>query len=253
MEKKNRDLEETGTTYRRRKRKSTMYLFKKRMKALWTSVKQCFARKKSKKKKAKKTGDGASWQKKTIVILLNVLGMVAFVFLIPYFTLIWLDSYTNHGEEYKVPSVHGRELADAVKILENNKLDYKIIKKEYCDTVPQDVVLQMYPDSGSVVKEGRKIGLVLSTTEKPRRTIPSVIDNRTFSEARLHIEAAGFVIERIDTIDGDEDWVYEVLYRRRPLANGDVIPEGSGVVVVIGNGKKSADKGEPEFVSDFGI
>ena len=163
------------------------------------------------------------------------------------------NTYINHGEEYKVPSVHGKELAEAAGILESKKLDYKIIKREYSGKVADNVVLQMYPDSGSVVKEGRKIGLVLSTTVKPRKTIPSVIDNRTFREAESHIKAAGFNIERVDTINGEKDWVYEVRYKRKPLVNGDAIPEGSNVVVVIGNGEKVVEEGNVEFDDSFDI
>ena len=159
----------------------------------------------------------------------------------------------HHGEEYEVPSVYDMELSEAASVLGNSKLDYKVVKYEYREGVAQDVVLQMYPDSGSIVKEGRKIGLVLNTTEKPRKTIPSVIDNRTFREAESHIRAAGFNIERVDTINGEKDWVYEVRYKRKPLVNGDAIPEGSNVVVVIGNGEKIVEEEEGEFVDSFDI
>ena len=254
MGEKNTDLEVTGTAAKRRKKKSTTERLKSKFNIFWLKVKLFLCeRKKKKKNKKKRAAKKVSALRKTVVILLNVLGMVALIFLVPYLTLVWLDGYTNHGEEYKVPSVHGKELAEAAGILESKKLDYKIIKIEYSDKVADNVVLQMYPDSGSVVKEGRKIGLVLSTTVKPRKTIPSVIDNRTFREAESHIKAAGFNIERVDTINGEKDWVYEVRYKRKPLVNGDAIPEGSNVVVVIGNGEKVVEEGNVEFDDSFDI
>ena len=104
-----------------------------------------------------------------------------------------------------------------------------------------------------MVKEGRKVGLVVNSTEKPKRTIPSVIDNRTYREAESHIRAAGFVIEKVDTVAGEKDWVYEMRYNNKQLKNGEAIPQGSKVTVVVGNGKARADEDEPVFDENFGI
>jgi beta-lactam-binding protein with PASTA domain len=88
---------------------------------------------------------------------------------------------------------------------------------------------------------------------KPKRSIPSVIDNRTYREAASHITAAGFVIERVDTIPGEKDWVYELRYNGKKLSNGEVVPQGASLTVVIGSGKESGEEGEPVFDSNFDI
>ena len=109
-----------------------------------------------------------------------------------------------------------------------------------------------HPVPGSKVKEGRKIGLVINTAEKPKRSVPPVIDNRTYREAESHIRAAGFVIESVDTIPGEKDWVYELRYKGKHLANGEAIPQGASLTVVIGSGKLEAEE-EPVFDSNFDI
>lgn len=254
MEKKDTALEVKNTPVRRPRKKSSAVLLKKRLNLLWLKLKSLFKGKKSKNKKTtKKKVQDAPLSKKITVIVLNLLGMAAVVFIVPYIALEWLDSYARHGEERKVPNVYGCELSVAKGMLAKNSLGYDIIEYRHREGVGQDVVLMMYPDSGSVVKEGRQIGLVLNTTEKPKKVVPSIIDNRTFREAESHIRAAGFIIERIDTVPGEKDWVYEVIYDGVSLSNGDAIPERAKITVVIGSGEELVEEEEPIYDSNFDI
>jgi beta-lactam-binding protein with PASTA domain len=202
----------------------------------------------------KTTGKNKSSVKRLIVIaLLNLLGMAAVVVLVPYIALRWLDGYTNHNETYEVPDVCGIQLEEAIDVLAANKLNYTIVERRYQENALEDEVVVQYPSAGSDVKEGRKVGLVINTAEKPKRTIPSVIDNRTYREAESHIRAAGFVIGSVDSIPGEKDWVYELHYNGRALVNGEAIPQGSTLTVKIGNGRPKAVKKEPVFDPEFDI
>ena len=206
---------------------------------------------KGQKRKAKK--DPKLLKKKIKFILVNVAAMVAVIILVPYLTLLWLDSYTNHGETCTVPRVNGRVLSDAQNLLADNNLGYAILEYKYKEGAAQDEVLKQYPEPGAEVKEGRKVGLILNTIVKPKRSVPFVIDNRTYREAESHIRAAGFIIENVDTVAGEKDWVYELRYEDRALVNGEPIPEGSRITVVIGNGRKRVEEEAPEFDESFGI
>jgi beta-lactam-binding protein with PASTA domain len=202
----------------------------------------------------KTTGKNKSSVKRLIVIaLLNLLGMAAIVVLVPYIALRWLDGYTNHNETYEVPDVCGIQLEEAIDVLAANKLNYTIVERRYQENALENEVVVQYPSAGSDVKEGRKVGLVINTAEKPKRTIPSVIDNRTYREAESHIRAAGFVIGSVDSIPGEKDWVYELHYNGRALVNGEAIPQGSTLTVKIGNGRPKAVKNEPVFDPEFDI
>lgn len=202
----------------------------------------------------KTTGKNKTSVKRLIVItLLNLLGMAAVVVLVPYIALRWLDGYTNHNETYEVPDVCGIQLEEAIDVLAANKLNYTIVERRYQENALENEVVVQYPSAGSDVKEGRKVGLVINTAEKPKRTIPSVIDNRTYREAESHIRAAGFVIGSVDSIPGEKDWVYELHYNGRALVNGEAIPQGSTLTVKIGNGRPKAVKNEPVFDPEFDI
>ena len=205
------------------------------------------------KKKTNPKNGKVTIKKRITVVLLNLLAMAAVLAVLPVLALRWVDSYTNHGEACAVPDVCGVQLDDAVSLLAKEKLDYAVIERRYKENALEDEVILQYPEPGSAVKEGRKVGLVLNTAVKPKRSIPSVIDNRTYREAESHIKAAGFVIERVETIDGEQDWVYEVRYEGRSLSNGELVPEGSRITVFVGNGKASVEEDEPVFDSDYDI
>lgn len=193
-----------------------------------------------------------TFKKRLKVVLLNLLAMAVVLVVLPYFTLLWVDGYTNHGETIDVPDVCGMQLEEAVTLLANEKLDYTIVERRYKAKAAENEVVMQYPASGFQVKEGRKVGLVLNTEERPKRSVPSVIDNRTYREAESHIKAAGFSIESVDTIVGEKDWVYELRYQGRKLVNGEAIPQGASLVVVIGNGETDEDD-QPVFDANFDI
>lgn len=191
-------------------------------------------------------------QKNILVVVLNLLAMAAVVALLPYMALLWVDSYTNHGETCEVPDVCGVQLDEAVNTLGAEKLGYTIIERRYEENAAEDEVIMQHPEQGSHVKEGRKIGLVINTSVKPNRSVPSVIDNRTYREAESHILAAGFVIKSVETIPGEKDWVYELRYNGKSLANGEAIPQGSALTVVVGSGEEKEDE-TPVFDTNFDI
>ena len=193
------------------------------------------------------------FKKRLRIVLLNLIAMAAVAVALPCLALVWIDGYTNHGETNEVPDVCGIQLDEAVKRLSAKKLDYAIVERRYKANAAENEVVMQYPVPGSDVKEGRKVGLVLNTVVKPKRSVPSVIDNRTYREAESHIKAAGFVIEDVDTIPGEKDWVYELRYNGKLLSNGEAIPQGSALTVVIGSGTPPIDEGEPVFDSNFDI
>lgn len=189
-----------------------------------------------KKKETSSLSKKEARKRNIIIVLANLFGIAAVAFLVPYFTLMWLDSYTNHGEEIEVPDICRMHLEDAKAELNTQGFTLEIQRYEYSEGAIEDEVLEQSPVAGSMVKEGRKILVVLNTTQKPKVSVPGVIDNCSMREAEARILAAGFNIVRVDTIRGEKDWVYKLRYEGRDLTNGEPIPMGSDVVIVIGNG-----------------
>lgn len=209
------------------------------------------AEERTSKRTAKK--EKVTFGKRVKFVLSNLLIMAIVVAILPCVALLWVDGYTNHGETKAVPDVVGVQLDEAVAILGDKSLGYAVIERRYKANAAENEVVMQFPNPGSHVKEGRKVGLVVNTVVRPKRSVPSVIDNRTYREAESHIKAAGFVIEAVDTIPGEKDWVYELRCDGKLLVNGEAIPQGSSLTVVIGSGNPKMDEEEAVFDSNFDI
>lgn len=182
-------------------------------------------------------------------LFINLLLMLAVVVSVPCLVLVWLDSYTNHGEYCVVPDICGMQLDDAKDLLRNRDLDMEIVDYKYKKGASENEVVEQRPVAGSKVKEGRKIMLVMSSLNKPIVTLPGVIDNCSLREAEARLKASGFILSGVLYQDGEKDWVYSVLCDGKELYNGESVARGSALVLVVGNG---TDPVRAESVIDKG-
>ena len=79
------------------------------------------------------------------LLLINFAAMAAVVFVLPYIVLLWLDSYTHHGEAYSVPDVCGMQLEDAKELLRKNNLDLEIVDYKYKKGALENEVVEQSP------------------------------------------------------------------------------------------------------------
>ena len=170
------------------------------------------------------------------LVVVNALAMLAVVVLIPYLVLMWLDGYTHHGESYAVPDICGMQLEEAKLLLRENRLDLEIVDYKYKKGAAENEVVEQNPAANSMVKEGRKIMLTMSSSNRPMSVIPNVIDNSSLREAAARLKASGFVVAGTEHVRGEKEWVYSVKYEGRELSNGESVPKGASLVVVIGSG-----------------
>lgn len=186
-----------------------------------------------------------------ILLLCNVLVMVLIAVIAVIGTFFWLDSYTNHGEAIQVPDVRGMQLNSAADALKAQNLGYAVLEYRYKKGAADGEVLEQKPDANALVKEGRRIYLVLNTTEAPKLGLPLIIDNCSLREAEFRLKALGFVVNGVETVPGEREWVYGVRYKGQELKNGDALPRGSRVVLVIGSGDQVAVEDTARIDTDF--
>ncbi len=65
----------------------------------------------------------------------NLLAALALVFLIGYLFLQSLSWFTNHGDYLKVPSIKGKNVDNAIKILESRGFEVIIQDSVYSDSI----------------------------------------------------------------------------------------------------------------------
>lgn len=174
-----------------------------------------------------------------IVILLIVLGILFFSS---------LSYLTRHGETLKVPGVVGRAMASAEKELKSMHFQVIVQDSAFVDSLPPLAVVRQTPEVGSVVKTERTIYLTLNKTSPPLTAMPNLV-NYSFRSAEMTLKSQR--LQMGDTIykpDIAKDAVLDQLYLGKTVKPGEMIPEGSKITLVLGDGLGNVANPVPNLV-----
>lgn len=167
---------------------------------------------------------------------INLIAMVGVVVIALFGVLKGLDVYTRHGEAVVVPNVKGMTVTEAGKLFRNHKLNYIVSDSTYVKEQPAGCILDYHPASGQRVKEGRTIYLTINTQNIPLQAVPDIADNSSMRQAQARLLATGFKLTEHEYIPGEKDWVYGVKYNGHTLTNGEKVPMGATLTLVVGDG-----------------
>ncbi len=156
-----------------------------------------------------------------------------------FLVLLWLKSYTSHGEFVKVPELKGKTL-DVVEIELKDK-DLAMVVQDsanYNPKYPKYSVIEQQPLAGASVKENRKIYLVLNPSGYKKIEVPNII-RRTIRQAKPNLEALGFTVGKITYIDDiGKDEVIRIKHKGKTIKAGVMLEKTSKIDLVLGNGKR---------------
>jgi len=166
------------------------------------------------------------------VFLITLIGLL----LLFSFFYIYLPITTNHGETVTVPDLEGIDLKDLDEFLLKRDLRYEVSDSSYSGKYPPLAVLLQFPKAGAKVKENRKIHISLNRIKPPTTSMPDL----TIGSLR-NAEA---VLESNELIRGKLFWrpdlafnrVLEQRFKGRKIEPGTLIPKGSEIDLVIGDG-----------------
>ncbi|MBQ6658608.1 MAG: PASTA domain-containing protein, partial [Prevotella sp.] len=130
----------------------------------------------------------------------NLFAMLLVVVLLCLGIKYGMDIYTHHGEKISVPDIRNKSYADAEHILHRAGLRIEVSDTGFVKALPPDCILEQSLTPGTVVKSGRTIFVVINASNTPTLTIPDVIDNSSYREARARMIAMGFKV-------GDPEYV----------------------------------------------
>lgn len=181
---------------------------------------------------------------------LNILGMLVLGAALLYGVLVGLDIYTHHGESVKVPELEGLSLDKAKALLEKSNLRYVVADSNYVKEMPEGCVLDIHPEGGESVKEGRVVYLTVNTSNIPLIEVPDVSDNSSYRQAAARLQAAGFKLDSVQYVAGERDWVYGVSYKSHQLRLGEKVPMGAHLTLMVGNGGYGREEDEEEAEND---
>lgn len=176
-----------------------------------------------------------------LVGILLALGM----FMGAVFSLGW---FTNHRDAKTVPSVMGKTLPQAQKILSDAGFAVEIQDSVYYDTLKPLQIIRQVPDEMEVVKSSRTVYLTINRAVPPLVEMPNIV-GYSFRNAQMVLENAGLKLG--DTTfrpDFAINSVLEQLYNGVLIQPGAKISMGSKVDLVIGSELSNAAMAIPDVV-----
>lgn len=169
-------------------------------------------------------------------VLVNLVVAIAVFLGLVWLTFRWLEYHTNHGQEIPVPNVVNKSVHDAVKILEDNGLDYEVDSAAFNPKFRPLQVLKVYPSPGSRVKDGRAIQLMVNPKSWAPVAVPDVI-NKYSGLAFQRLEQVGLkVADTIFEPSIQKDAVLRIMFKGNAVKPGTKIPRFSVIDVVVGTG-----------------
>jgi beta-lactam-binding protein with PASTA domain len=176
--------------------------------------------------------------------LLLVLGVCGVLYALFFSSL---SIITRHGDDRKVPNVTGRDVRTAIKILEEEGFDVRV-DSTYLPDKKAFLVLDQMPDVGDMVKHGRMLFLTVNKSVPPATPMPNLV-NLSFRSAALILKSNRLILGdttyRPDIANGA---ILEQLYEGKPVRPGQMIPQGSRIDLIIGDGLGNTELNVPDVI-----
>ncbi|WP_423129271.1 PASTA domain-containing protein [Gaoshiqia sp. Z1-71] len=110
------------------------------------------------------------------VFLTNLLIMLGVTVVLLLVTMFAIRVYTEHGESLAVPNFTGMNMDQAEIILREKNLTWEIVDSLYTSEAEPGSVIDQFPLSGFLVKEGRTIFLTICARDPEQVNMPKLTD-----------------------------------------------------------------------------
>lgn len=171
-------------------------------------------------------------------IICNILLIILTGFILLWGALLFLDSWTLHGDTAVVPDIKHKSYADAKAALEANKLTIEISDSIYDPAFGPGTVIESWPKPGAVVKDGRQVFVTVTAFSPKQVTISMPMTGNVSSrQAISYPRGIGISDIRLEHVPSEfVDLVVAARYGNTPLNVGTVLPVTSTVTLTVGSG-----------------
>jgi beta-lactam-binding protein with PASTA domain len=177
----------------------------------------------------------------------NLLAAVITVSVLLIAAFFSLRYYTKHGQGLNVPAVKGLSFNQAVAKLEDLGLRYEV-DSAYIMDMPPGIVIDQDPEANTFVKDNRTIYLTINTAQAPNVKFPD-IQFKSFIEAQSVIGSFGLKVgDTVYKADVSRDVVLDVSFGGQPIKPGDIIPKGSKIDLLLGDGRGNEEVEIPNLL-----
>ena len=166
----------------------------------------------------------------------NLLIAALLVVLVVFLFFNSLEFITHHNDDVSVPSVTGKNIADATQILQAQGFDVEVVDSIYIDTAVKASVIRQSPDAAAVVKKNRTVYLTVNRTVAPMVEMPD-LRGFSFQSAKMYLQSLSLRLG--DTTyrpDIARNSVLEQQLNGAGIAPGTKVSMGSSITLVLGDG-----------------
>ena len=189
--------------------------------------------------------------------LLIMLGVSLVVLMV---VLFFIRIYARQGEEYELPDVVGRNIAE---LQDDNpiELDVVVMDSIFRPGEVGGLILTQDPKAGTMVKKGRKLYITM-TAYTPEDAVLPELAGLTVRQAVNELYAEGLVVGKLKFVEDpyknnviDQTCKGKTLYAGQQIERGSVVDlvvglgDGSGRSVVPFTIGKTADRARRDIVS----
>jgi len=179
-----------------------------------------------------------------IANLLLIMGICVILYFLFFASLGWI---TGHGDERKVPELVGKPLNAVISALEQDGFDVDI-DSTYDPEAKPLTIMDQQPESGMTVKTGRTIFLIVNKQAPPQTPMPNLV-NLSYRSAEMLLKSnkliMGDTTYKPDIASGS---VLAQIYNGKDIPPGTMIPQGSKIDLVIGDGLGNKQISVPDLI-----
>lgn len=173
----------------------------------------------------------------------NLLMIILTAIVLLVLTLLFLNVYTRHDQNVKVPKLAGLQVEEANAILRSKGLHIEIIDSVYQKDAVPGAIIEQVPEANSNVKKGRAIYVSIYAKSPAEVSLPELVDY-SLRQAQALLVSMGFTQLAIEEVPSEyAGLVMGVEYRGRRLGPNEKIPVGAPLKLIVGNGQPTDSVG----------
>ncbi|HCX99630.1 MAG TPA: hypothetical protein DG754_05765 [Bacteroidales bacterium] len=167
---------------------------------------------------------------KTPLLAIGVLAVATILF------FLFLQVFSRHGRGFSVPDFSSLTVEEAKRLANNKRLRLEITDSVYIVTRKPGTVIEQNPKPETYVKANRRVFVTTNAVNPILENMPNLV-GLTLRQAKSVLQLQGFKIRGLAfTADIAVNNVLEQKYKGEVIEQGEQIPKGSEITLVLGSG-----------------
>lgn len=176
-------------------------------------------------------------------VLMNILYVILASIILVWLLLLFIDSWTRHGDEAIVPMVKGQSIELASRTLTADGFQWEVMDSVFGSSQTPGTVVEQTPREGSHVKPGRTVYVSIVAYSPKMVTIPDFM-NVSMRQGISMFEGIGLKVNVVTVESEYKDLVLGAKIGGHQIRAGERVPASSSVTLEVGGGTSDDEEEE---------